>query len=80
MAGKNVPWKITDQLSDQTRNTDASQTQVGMLIYFITGGGNSGVVFVPNNLRTQKHIEETVQKEANLLDLIGGMSQGTFPE
>lgn len=78
MAVQNTPWRITSQVADQTRNDNAGNTLVGSLIYFTTGGGNDGVVFVPDNMLTVKHIKTVVQAKANLMDEIGALVVGNF--
>lgn len=78
MATKDTPWVITSQIHDQTRNDAAGNTLVGALIYFTTGNGNQGVVFVTDNLLTTKHVVTVVQAQANLIDDIGALSHGTM--
>ena len=68
-------WNITSQVTDQTRNDSAGNTQVGSLVYYTTGDGNNGVVFIPNNLLKIKHVQETVRNDARLLDDIGRLTE-----
>lgn len=71
MATQQYGWTITSQQNNQTVNDDANNTVVGAYIYFRTNDGNTGAVFVPDNLRTVKHVEAVVTAEAKLIDDIG---------
>jgi hypothetical protein len=70
-------WRVTSQVPDQFINTDAGKTETGTFIYFITGDGNSGVVFVANrhigNIKTVKNI---LHAQAQLVDDIGALQSG----
>lgn len=68
-------WQITSQLSDQFENTAAGQTVLGVRVYFITGNGNEGSVFVPQNLYTVRNVQERVRAQAQLLDDIGALTE-----
>lgn len=68
-------WTITSQLADQFENTNAGQTVLGVRVYFITGNGNEGSVFVPDNLYTTKNVQERVRKRAQLIDEVGELSE-----
>jgi len=78
VATSGYAWAITSQVADQTRNDKAGNTQVGSLIYFTTGDGNDGVVFVPDNLLTTKHVTQVVRAQAKLIDDIGRLTEGTI--
>lgn len=75
MAGQQYSYTITSQVTGQTVNDSNGNTVVGSYVYFVTGAGNSGVVFVPDNLLTVKHVRESVQAQAKLLDDIGALSE-----
>jgi hypothetical protein len=77
MAGSG--WKITAQLTDQVENTTAGQTVIGVRIYFITGSGNEGSVFIPNQQYTAKNVHSRVKVQAELIDEIGELSDN-FPQ
>jgi hypothetical protein len=76
MAPRGYSWKITDQQVDQTRNDSSGNTLVGSLIYYRTGDGNNGVVFITNNLLTLEHVKEIVRADARLRDDIGRLYEG----
>jgi hypothetical protein len=76
MAGNADSWVITGQVTGQAVNNDAGQTIVGSYVYYKTGFGNTGSVFVPDNLLSEAHVRETVAAAAKLLDGIGRLSQG----
>lgn len=80
MATPNYAWQITRQEADQTRNDASGNVQIGSNIYFTTGQGNQGVVFVPDNLLTINHVKATVRAAAKLMDDIGVLSEGSFQQ
>jgi hypothetical protein len=69
-------WTVTGMATDQTVNTPANQTVVGVYVYFRTGDGNHGAVFVPNDKFTHENVRVTVQQEAKKIDLVGRLSEG----
>lgn len=73
---KGSGWTVTSQLSDQFENTGSGQTVVGVRIYFITGDGNEGSVFIPNNHYTTRNVKERIAAQAALLDEIGSLTEG----
>ena len=80
MAPSNLAYRVTRQVADQTRNDDSGNVVVGSLIYFTTGLGNQGVVFIADNLLTVKHVKETVAAQAALMDSISVISAGSFDQ
>lgn len=77
MAG-DTGWRITDQVTDQVQNTRAGATVTGVMVYFTTGEGNEGSVFIANQHYNAKHVRSAVQAQANLIDEIGGLSHGSL--
>jgi hypothetical protein len=73
-------WRITDQVTDQVQNTRAGATVTGVMVYFITGEGNEGSVFVVNQHYNAKNVRRAVQAQADLLDEIGGLAHGTLAQ
>lgn len=69
-------WRITAQVTDQIINTQANQTQTGVQVYFSTGVGNQGSVFVPNEQYNQHTVRNMVEAAAHLIDGIGSLSAG----
>lgn len=67
-------WTVTAQITDQVINTDAGQTVIGTYVYFTTGEGNSGNVFVPDAHYSAKKVRQMVHAKAELLDEIGGLA------
>jgi len=62
--------------TDQTVNTPANQTIVGSYVYFITGDGNHGTVFVSNDKFNEKNVAEAIRAEAKKIDLVGRLREG----
>jgi len=71
-----LSWEVTSVQPDQTINTDANQTVVGAYVYFKTGHGNSGNVFIPNNQFNKETVAEKVRAAAKQLDEISRLSEG----
>lgn len=69
-------WVVTSQVPDQIINTDAGKTETGTYIYFVTGDGNSGVVFVANRHYNPKTVKNVLHAQAQLIDEIGALSSG----
>lgn len=72
-----LSWRVTSQVVDQTTIDAAGNVIVGSYIYYTTGEGNKGVVFVPNNKRTAKSVQAAIHADAMLLDEIGQLFEGT---
>ncbi len=73
MAGSG--WQVTGQVTDQVRVTDAGQTQVGTYVYFTTGEGHSGSVFVPDQHYNAKTVHSMIAAKALMLDEVGKLAQ-----
>lgn len=72
-------WKITDQAADQIQNTRAGNTVTGVIVYFITGDGNEGSVFIANQHYNVKNVRTAVEAQARLMDEVGRQGQGNLP-
>jgi len=68
-------WTVTSQLTDQYENTQSGQTLLGVRVYFVTGDGNEGSVFVPNNLYTTKNVTERIRAQAAAIDEVGKLTE-----
>lgn len=74
MAGSG--WIVTGQLANQIRNTPTNGTVEGTWIYFTTGKGNSGAVFVEDRIyRHTKKVHQMIRAEAALMDEIGDLNE-----
>ncbi len=69
-------WRVTGQATDQVINTDAGKTETGVYVYFVTGDGNSGVVFVANRHYNHKTVKKVVDAQAHLIDTVGNLAAG----
>lgn len=67
-------WRVTQQVTDQIINTQAGLTQTGVQVYYATGEGNEGSVFVPNQQYKEHVVRGMLEAGATLLDTIGKMS------
>lgn len=75
MPGK-LSWQVERVLVDQTVNTPAGDTVVGSYVYYVTGQGNHGVVFVPNDKFSPKHVADAIRPHARVLDDIAALAEG----
>ena len=71
-------WRITGQVSDQVINTQAGQTLTGTYVYYVTGNGNQGSVFVEDAVYSVQRVKEMVRDAAKRLDDVGELAEGTF--
>jgi hypothetical protein len=69
-------WVVTSQLTDQVIVTAAGQAVTGVQIFFITGAGNEGSIFVANNHYTPKVVKPAIHAAAAQIDTIGQLSSG----
>lgn len=67
-------WVVTSQVTDQIINTNAGQTVVGTYVYFITGDGNEGSVFVPDVHYSAKTVTAMIEARADVLDEVGRLA------
>lgn len=69
-------WMVTAQAGNQIQNTQAGQTVVGVIIYFVTGKGEESSVFVPDNIYSNvKRVHDIIHTQAELVDRIGSLVQ-----
>jgi len=71
-----LSWQTERVVTDQVINTPSGDTVVGNQVYYVTGEGNHGVVFIPIDKWNAKHVTETVRASAKLLDEIAALSEG----
>lgn len=64
-------FRITGQVSDQVQNTQAGQTVTGTQVYFITGDGNEGSVFVQAQHYSAATVRKMCEAQATLIDDVG---------
>lgn len=69
-------WAVTGQVTDQVRVTDAGQTIEGVQVYFTTGEGQTGSVFVPDTQYTEAKVRQMIEARANRLDAVFAMTAG----
>jgi len=81
--GKGLPpglhhsgFRVTSQVTDQVIVTAAGQAVTGVQIYFITGDGNEGSIFVANNHYSPKAVVPLLAAQAALIDTIGVIEHG----
>lgn len=71
-------WRVTDQVTDQVQNTRAGAVVVGVQIYFMTGEGNEGSVFISNQHYNAKNVHKAISEQAKLIDEVGRLAQGNL--
>ena len=67
-------WQVTRQAADQVNITTSGDPITGVRVFYQTGQGNTGSVFIPD---TQYHntaaVKEALQAAANQADTIGAL-------
>lgn len=67
-------WQVTAQTPNQIQVTSAGQVVNGTEVYFSTGDGNTGSVFVPDDHYNEKTVRDMVQARADIIDAVGGLA------
>lgn len=72
-------WRVTQQITDQIINTAGGLTQTGVQVYFVTGNGNEGSVFVPNQIYAKTEtVRRLVAAAATQLDDVGRLAENAI--
>lgn len=75
MAQDRLSWQVERVVVDQTTNTPAGDTVVGNYVYYVTGDGNHGVVFVSNDKFNAKNVAEAIRPDAKRLDEVAALTE-----
>lgn len=67
-------WEITAQATNQVTVNQASNVVEGVIVYFRTGEGNEGSVFVPNAVYNVTRVKAMVSEAARKLDDVGRLA------
>lgn len=67
-------WTVVSQVTDQIINTNAGQSVVGTYVYFITGNGNEGSVFIADVHYNAKVVKAAIDARAAVLDEVGKLA------
>jgi len=70
-------YTVTSQATDQYDFTAPGNPVLGTIVYFTTGEGNSGSVFVPQARYTAANVHKLVAGAAKSLDEVGAIT-GTY--
>lgn len=70
-----LSWQVERVLVDQTINTPAGDTIVVNYIYYVTGDGNHGVVYVPVDRFNEKNVADAIRPDAKRLDAIAALAE-----
>ena len=71
-----MAWQVVRQAPDQYDPDNLANPSTGVIVYFVTGEGNEGSVFVPHNRYNVKSVREMVGARDKIADEIGSLSQG----
>lgn len=69
-------WEVTGQVADQTTITTAGQVVTGHQVYFITGTGYRGSVFVPDEQYTPANVKTLINAAAARGDQVAELTSG----
>jgi hypothetical protein len=67
-------YTVTQQMPDQYDFSNAGNPTLGTVVYFTTGAGNSGSVFVAAAHYTVANVRTAVAAKAKLLDEVSAIS------
>ena len=70
-----VTWTVTGQ-NEQTNIQPGGQPVKGMQVFFTTGGGHAGSVFVPYSQYTTANVRNLINPVAAQIDAVGALSSG----
>lgn len=70
-----LSWQVERVVTDQTVNTPSGDTLVVNYVYYVTGDGNHGVVYIPTDKWNTKHVSEEIRRHARLLDEVAGLAE-----
>jgi hypothetical protein len=73
-------WIVTGQDPDQVIVTNAGRPVTGTMIYFATGEGNTGSIFVDDGHYHPKPVHAALSARAALIDEIGQLSSAHKPK
>lgn len=68
-------WTVTGQ-TEQTQINPAGSPVRGVQVFYTTGAGHQGSVFVPYVQYTQENVRNLVQDAAARMDVIGALQSG----
>ena len=71
-------WQVINQAADQVIITPAGQPVTGTYVYFATGEGNQGSVFVDDPHYPERNVHAAVDARAQLMDKVGRLHRGSF--
>lgn len=70
-------WQVTGQVTGQVILTDAGQPVTGTYVYILTNHGQSGSVFVPDNVYgNETTVRSMLQTKATQLDTVAKLAAG----
>lgn len=69
-------WRVTGQ-NEQTTIQPGGQPVKGVQVYFTTGQGHSGSVFIPYNQYNPEYVREQIADAAAKLDAIGSLTSSS---
>jgi len=71
-------YTVTRQAPDQYDFSAPGDPVIGTVVYFVTGDGNQGSVFVPNSQYRVATVRTMVAAKAKLIDEVAAI-EGTSP-
>lgn len=71
MAG--TTWTVVRQVPDQYDFANPANPALGVIVFFVTGEGNDGSVFIPQARYNVKTVREMVAVRAKIADEVGAL-------
>lgn len=67
-------WSVTRQAADQVSLTNGNDPVTGVRIFFTTGEGNQGSVFIPDSLyHNVAGVRHAIQAQADQMDAVSAL-------
>lgn len=67
-------WQVTSMSPDQVIVNTGGQTQTGTYVFFRTGNGHDGSIFVPDNHFNAKNVRAMIDARATIIDEVGALA------
>lgn len=66
-----VSWTVTGQLDNQYSYDGSGQPVLGHVVSFITGAGERGSVFIPEDKYTVANVSKAIHAKAEIIAAVG---------
>jgi hypothetical protein len=68
-----VSWRVTGQLDNQYSNDGSGTPVLGHIVSFLTGNGDRGSVFLPEDRFNDVNVRNAINAKAKVIDAVAGL-------